>query len=106
MLAFLLAGLASAPALFLPMAGATLASGFMMPHSLSGVLSADPSKAGSASGLIGFLQFAAAAVFSYITGLTIEGGPLPMIVVMLAVLTAGVGCAGLLFFVRGGKSRV
>jgi DHA1 family bicyclomycin/chloramphenicol resistance-like MFS transporter len=106
MLAFLLAGLVSAPALFLPMAVATLASGFMMPHSLSGVLSADPSKAGSASGLIGFLQFAAAAVFSYITGLMIEGGPLPMIVVMLAVLTAGVGCAGLLFLVPGGKSRV
>jgi MFS transporter, DHA1 family, multidrug resistance protein len=99
-------GLGSTSTLFLPMAGATLASGFMMPHSLSGVLSADPSKAGSASGLIGFLQFASAALFSYITGLMIEHGPLSMIVLMLAASLAGVISAGLLFLDPGRRKRV
>jgi len=106
MLALALAGLGSAATLFVPMAGATLASGFVMPHSLSGVLSADPSKAGSASGLIGFLQFAAAALFSYVTGLMIEHGPLPMIALMLATSLGGVASAGLLFLDPGRRKRV
>lgn len=93
-------GLGSAPALFLPMAGATLASGFIMPNSLAGVLSVDPAKAGSASGLVGFLQFAAAAAFSYLTSLLVSGGPLPMMVLMLAITIAGAASAASLFFIR------
>ena len=60
----------------------------------------------SVAGLIGFLQFATAAVASYVTGLMIEQGPLPMIVLMLAVSVAGVACAGLLFSRPGRPSRV
>jgi DHA1 family bicyclomycin/chloramphenicol resistance-like MFS transporter len=105
MLGLLLAGLGSAASLFLPMAGATLASGFVMPNALSGVLSADPAKAGSASGLVGFLQFATAAVFSYIAGFTVEGGPVPMVVLMLAISLAGVLNAILLFLDPDGRNR-
>lgn len=95
----------SAGILFLPMAGATLASGFIMPNSLAGVLSADPTKAGSASGLIGFLQFATASAFSYIAGILVANGPRPMIVLMLAIAAGGALSAALLFFTPRQQTR-
>ena len=86
--------------LFLPMAGATLASGLVMPNSLAGGLSVDIAKTGSASGLLGFMQFAAAAVFSAIAGHLVEQSTLHLLLLMLGIGVAGIFSAAMLVFCR------
>jgi len=90
------AGHVSAAALFLPMALATFASGFIMPNSMAGLLAVDPGKAGSASGLLGFLQFAFAAAFSSLGSDIVEGGAIRLAVLMLGLAVAGLASAACL----------
>lgn len=75
--------------LFLPMAGATLASGFVMPNSLAGGLSIDPLRVGSASGLLGFMQFASAAFLSYLASYVVDYATGALMALMLAIAVAG-----------------
>lgn len=90
-----LGGLGSLPLLFFSMSGATFASGLMMPNAMAGSLAGDPRRAGSASGGVGFFQFAFAAAFSSLTSILLEGGTtaIPMLALMLSVALAGVACA-------------
>lgn len=76
-------------ALFLPMAGVTLASGLVMSNSLAGGMSIDPNRTGSASGLLGFLQFASAAAFSSLASFLAESSTSALITLMLVTSLAG-----------------
>lgn len=64
---------------------ATMAcGGFVMPNASVGALSRHPAHAGSASALMGTLQFALAALAGALAGLLGDGTPLPMALLMLA----------------------
>lgn len=78
--------------MFILMAFSSLASGLVMPNSLAGALGADRTRVGTASGIIGFVQFAFAALFSSLVSLVTEGSgsAIPMIVVMLVAALAGI----------------
>jgi len=91
-------GVQSPAAMFIIMGGITFSSGLIMPQALAGTMKADPSKAGSASGLIGFTQFAFAAAFSYVGGMAIEGNAsaLPLFAIMFAISIAGTLAAALM----------
>jgi len=84
-------GVQSPALMFIVMGGVTFSSGLIMPQALAGTMKADPSKAGSASGLIGFTQFAFAALFSYVGGMAIEGNAsaLPLFAIMFIISLAG-----------------
>lgn len=71
-------------ALFLPITLVALGNGFAIPSAVAGALSVDPANAGSASGLIGFLQMSVAAVFAQLAGMWQNGTPYPMLGFMIA----------------------
>lgn len=98
-------GFGSAAVLFSVTSCMTFANGLMMPHAMAGVLKPDPEKAGSASGLSGFLQFAFAALFSYLMGVAIEGAQtaFPLFAAMFGTSLLSTGAAFLLM--RGGTKR-
>ena len=89
------AELYSAPAIFGAVGTATFASGLVMPTSYSGLLAANPSLAGSASGLVGFMQFLFAALFSTLAGVAIElwHHPVALGFVMLAAAALSLSAA-------------
>ncbi|MET9819062.1 multidrug effflux MFS transporter [Streptomyces sp. NPDC006355] len=61
-----------------------------------------PHAAGSASAVLGALQFGLAALVAPLVGLSGEGTPLPMAMAMLA--SAGVACLGGLLLARAGRA--
>ncbi len=71
-------------ALFGAMAGVGFGNGMSVPNSLAGVVSVDPSRAGAAAGLSGFLQMTTGAVTSYIIGLLLSDNAWPMVIAMFA----------------------
>jgi DHA1 family bicyclomycin/chloramphenicol resistance-like MFS transporter len=78
-----------APALlFAPMMLTSFANGLAMPNGQAGAISVDPSLAGTASGVSGFLQLLFAALASQAVGMLQNGTPYPMLGFM-------VGCATL-----------
>ncbi len=69
--------------LFLPCMFFSVGNGLTNPNAIAGGVSVDPSAAGSASGLMGFLQMTSGAVASYLAGQLTTTSALPMALVML-----------------------
>lgn len=82
-LAFTAAGVWVPLALFGPGMIAGFANGFTIPNSQAGALRFDPSAAGTASGLIGFVQMLIAAAVAQIVGVLQDDTPYPMATVMV-----------------------
>jgi DHA1 family bicyclomycin/chloramphenicol resistance-like MFS transporter len=89
-------GLASAPALFLPMMLLGAANGLSLPSAIAGAISVKPEIAGAAAGLSGAAQIGTGAVLSAVAGAALAGGSaVPMFTLMavaalLAVLVGAV----------------
>ena len=79
-------------ALFLPTTVAALGNGLSMPNTQAGAISVEPSITGAASGLMGFVQMAIAALSAQLAGSLHDGSPYPMLAIM--VITALAGLAG------------
>lgn len=77
--------------LFLPATMAGFGVGLALPGTNAGVMEIVPSLAGTASGLLGFLQFGTAAVFAQVV---VQDEPHTAAVLAWLVLVAGVGAAG------------
>jgi MFS transporter, DHA1 family, multidrug resistance protein len=85
----LLLAVAWSPALlFGPMMVVSFSNGLAMPNAQAGAISVDPSLAGTASGVAGFMQLLCAALVSQAVGMLQNGTPYPMLGFM-------VGCAAL-----------
>ena len=78
--------------IFLPAAVALACTGLVFPNAAVGALSRHAARAGSASALLGTLQFSCAAMGSALVGALADGTPRPMAVLMVvgaaAALTA------------------
>lgn len=83
--------------LFVPAVVVAFGNGFTIPNSMAGALGSDPSAAGTASGLSGFMQMLIAAVFAQAAGSLQDGTPFPMLLCMTlaAVLAVAVFLWGL-----------
>ena len=79
------AGFWTPAALFLPAMVFALANGFAIPNAQAGAVSVDPSIAGAASGLSGFLQMAISAVAAQVIGGLQDGTPYPLAIQMTAM---------------------
>ena len=87
MLGFVLAGLWSPWTIFLPGMGMAFANGLSMPNAQAGAVSISPRFAGTASGLLAFLQMLVGAGFAQLAGMVQDDTPLPMAVIMLTAST-------------------
>ena len=80
---------------FIPAAVALACTGLVFPNAAVGALSRHPARAGSASALLGTLQFSCAALGSALVGALADGTPRPMALLMVmgaaAALTAAAG---------------
>jgi DHA1 family bicyclomycin/chloramphenicol resistance-like MFS transporter len=76
-------GLGGLWGVFLPAVVALACTGLVFPNSAVGALSRHAGRAGSASALLGVLQFSCAAVGSALVGALADGTPRPMALVML-----------------------
>lgn len=74
-LALLASGVFTALVLFLPMVLVTVGNGLCMPSAMSAAIAVDPRLAGTASGLLGFLQMGLGAVASTAVGAFDVGNP-------------------------------
>jgi len=83
MLGFVLAGIWSPWTIFLPGAAMAMANGLAMPNAQAGAISISPQFAGTASGLLAFLQMLIGAGFAQLAGVVQDDTPIPMAVVML-----------------------
>ena len=90
------------PTMFGAMALVSLGHGFSMPNGVAGALSVDPSRAGAASGVTGFLQMAIGALGTYVLGLLLADTAMPLAAVMLT--TAGLAFAAHLLGVRSRRA--
>lgn len=79
----------------------SLGNGFSMPNGFAGIVSVDPGRAGTASGVSGALQMALGAVAMTIVGHTLGESPMPVVAMML-VLSA----LAFLAHVHGMRGRV
>lgn len=77
-----IAGLWTPAAIFIPLFGMGIANGIAMPNANAGAVSVHPELAGTASGLISFIQLGLAAVFAQAAGSIQNGTPYPMAVFM------------------------
>ncbi len=94
--AMVLASLARAGGLmgvFLPAVVALAATALVLPNAAVGALSRHAGRAGSASALLGTLQFSCAALGSALVGALADGTPRPMALLMLGGLLASVAAA-------------
>ena len=89
----LAAGLWHPLTLFGPASVAAFATGLSMPNAQAGAISINPKAAGTASGLLGFIQMAVGAGVAQTVGTIHDGTPYPMIAVML--VCAGLGLAAI-----------
>ena len=80
-----------APAMFVAMG-----NGVGQPNGIAGAISIDPTRAGAASGVVGFLQMALGAVGTVAVGHTLDTALLPM-----ALIITGFSVASASFFVLG-----
>ncbi len=87
MLGFVLAGYWSPWTIFLPGMGMAFANGLSMPNAQAGAVSISPRFAGTASGLLAFLQMLVGAGFAQLAGMVQDNTPLPMAVIMLTAST-------------------
>jgi len=86
MLAIAVSGWGGLPALLVPLFGYSVSLGFTAPNAMANALAHQGQQAGSASALIGALQFGVATLASMLVGLAGTGSALPM-----AMVIAGCG---------------
>jgi DHA1 family bicyclomycin/chloramphenicol resistance-like MFS transporter len=79
--------------LFLPIAFAEIGDGLSQPSVMAAALSIHPRIAGTASGLLGFLQMTMAAIGSFAVALLPHDSPLGMILVFSGFVTVALGSA-------------
>jgi DHA1 family bicyclomycin/chloramphenicol resistance-like MFS transporter len=79
--------------LFLPIAFAEIGDGLSQPSVMAAALSIHPRIAGTASGLMGFLQMTMAAVGSFAVALLPHDSPLGLILVFSGFVAAALGSA-------------
>jgi MFS transporter, DHA1 family, multidrug resistance protein len=103
MLAFVLAGVWSPWTIFLPGMGMAFANGLSMPNAQAGAVSISPRFAGTASGLLAFLQMLMGAGFAQLAGMLQDDTPLPMAVIMLTASTLAFLSA--VFLTRVGEQK-
>ena len=84
MLGLVLAGVWTTWSIFLPGAGMAMANGLAMPNAQAAAVSISPRFAGTASGLLAFLQMLAGAGFAQLAGIVQDDTPIPMAIVMLS----------------------
>ena len=60
-----------------------LGNGLTMANGMAGAVSVNPRAAGTAAGLVGFMQMSLAAVASFIVGVLIDDNAMPLVAVML-----------------------
>ncbi len=77
------AGFGGLIGIFIPAAVALACTGLVFPNAAVGALSRHPARAGSASALLGTLQFGCAALGSALVGALANGTPVPMALLML-----------------------
>ena len=94
MAVFALAGIWHPLALFIPGMAIGFANAIAAPSSTIGAISRDPTIAGAASGLLGFLQLVTAAVSTQVVAAFTGNSPVPLAVVLLVL------CLGALFALR------
>ena len=104
MLAFVEAGIWSPWTIFLPGMGMAFANGLSMPNAQAGAVSISPRFAGTASGLLAFLQMLMGAGFAQLAGMVQDDTPLPMTVIMLTASVLAFLCAVFLTQVGEGKN--
>jgi DHA1 family bicyclomycin/chloramphenicol resistance-like MFS transporter len=104
MLVLVLAGEWTVWAIFLPGAGMAFANGLIMPNAQAAAVSVNPRIAGSASGLMSFMQMSTGAVFAQLVGIVQDGTPLPMVIVVTAA--AVFGLLSIIFLPRLGRQRI
>ena len=63
----------------------SLGNGFSMPNGFAGIVSVEPGRAGTASGLSGAMQMGLGAMAMTIVGHTVADSPMPVIVIMLVL---------------------
>lgn len=80
--ALALAGILTPMAIFGPMMLVALANGMNLPNSMTGALSVFPTMTGAASGLVGFMQIAIAALATFIVGSLQGDSQWPMVLSM------------------------
>ena len=76
-------------AIFLPGTGMAFANGLIMPNAQAAAVSINPRIAGSASGLMSFMQMSTGAAFAQLAGVLQDGTPLPMVFVVTAASVLG-----------------
>ncbi len=87
--------------IFLPGAGMAFANGLAMPNAQAGAVSISPRFAGTASGLLAFIQMLVGAGFAQLAGMVQDNTPLPMAVVMLSASVLAFVCS--VFLTRVGR---
>jgi len=95
-----LAGEFSALAIFLPMCIVAVGNGLGMPNGIAAAISVNPRLAGSASGLLGFLQMSVGAVSTVAVGFLKGDDQMAMVVVMMIAVLLTLMAYGLAVSVR------
>jgi len=95
MVAASITGIGGLMGIFLPAVVALAVTALVMPNAAVGALSRHAGRAGSASALLGTLQFGCAAMGSALVGALADGTPRPMALLMLAGLVAATVAAQL-----------
>jgi len=93
MLGLVLAGIWMPWSIFLQGAGMARANGLAMPNAQAGAVSISPRFAGTASGLIAFLQMLVGAGFAQLAGIVQDDTPIPMAVLMLSASVLAFLCS-------------
>jgi len=88
---FAVTGIGGLMGIFIPAAVGLACTGLVFPNAAVGALARHPARAGSASALLGTLQFTCAALGSALVGALADGTPRPM--ALLMVLGAGAAIA-------------
>ena len=84
-LGFYVAGILSPLVLFVPMMFVTIGAGMFLPNASAGAISVVPGLAGSASGLMGFLQMGFGALCTIAMGMWLRESEGPLILTMAAM---------------------
>jgi DHA1 family bicyclomycin/chloramphenicol resistance-like MFS transporter len=95
-----LAGEFSALAIFLPMCIVAVGNGLGMPNGIAAAISVNPRLAGSASGLLGFLQMSVGAVSTVAVGFLKGDDQMAMVAVMMVTVLLSLLAYGLAVSVR------
>ncbi len=81
-------------AIFLPCFVMAMGNGFLLPNAVAGAVSVDPTAAGAASGVVGFLQMGFGALASFAAGQITTVSPLPMALLMFGLTLASMVAIG------------